>query len=185
MLLSKENVLDKGFVAPLEFCGGGKILQDLQDSYFRTKTNMKLLKIASATLIIKCPLFVQVNLQQYGLDVIATPSDCIEAYIPDISMVEGETIEDRQRIVQYMQATTEALLLNQKGMTMDGGDSFTSQLLMPITVYSEIIVHGSLSQWVNYLNQKKLPKEIKAYQVQISSTLESEWKNIEKIKKML
>ncbi len=185
MLLNKTPILDLGFVAPLEFSGGGRLLQDLQDSYFKTKTNIKLLKIASATLIIKCPLFVQLNLQQNGLDIVATPSDNIEAYIPDVSMIDGDSLENKQEISKYIKMTTEALLLNQKAMTMDGSSNFTAQLLTPISVYNEIIITGQLEKWVNYLNQKNLPKEIQIYQNAISKLLESEWKNIEKIKKIL
>lgn len=185
MLLNKENVLDKGFVAPLEFSGGGRILQDLQDEYFKTKTNIKLLKLASATLIIKCPLFVQLNLQQCGLDVITTPSNTVEAYIPDVSMIDGDSLEDRQRMASYIKATTEALILNSQGMPMDGGSNFTAQLLMPITVYNEIIVNGKLEQWIKYLNQKNLPREMELYRSQISGSLESEWKNIDALRKIL
>lgn len=185
MLLNKENVLDKGFVAPLEFSGGGRLLQDLQDEYFKTKTNTKLLKVASATLIIKCPLFVQLNLSQFGFDIIATPSDSIEAYIPDVSIVEGDSLEDKQEISKYIKATTEALLLNQKAMVMDGSSDFTAQLLTPISVYNEIIVCGKLENWIRYLKQKSLPKEMELYRSQVESTLESEWKNMKNLKKML
>ena len=185
MLLNKENILDKGFVAPLQFNGGSRLLQELQDHYFRTKTNIKLLNLASATLIIKCPLFVQLNLSQYGLDIISTPSDDVEAYIPDVSMIEGDSLEDRQRIAQYIKTTTEALLLNQQGMPMDGGSDFTSQLLSPITVYNEIIVHGNLKKWLMFLKQKKLPKELELYRCQVEILLETEWKNIVSLKKLL
>jgi len=184
MLLNKTPVLDLGFVAPLEFSGGGRLLQDLQNSYFKTKTNIKLLKVANATLIIKCPLFVQLNIVQYGLDVVSTPSDNIEAYIPDVSMVEGDSLKDREEISKYIKMTTEALLLNQKAMTMDGSSNFTAQLLTPVSVYNEIIVTGRLEKWVNYLNQKNLPKEINLYQKAISGILESEWRNMENLKKM-
>src|SRR5690606_10540428 len=102
MLLNKNTVLDKGFVAPLSFNGGGKLLQDLQDHYFKANVNLKLLNIASATLVIKCPLFVQLNLSQYGLDIISTPSDGVEAYTPDLSMVSGDSVEDKERIVEYI-----------------------------------------------------------------------------------
>lgn len=185
MLLNKENVLDKGFVAPLEFSGGGRILQELQDSYFKTKTNLKLLKIASAVLIVKCPIFVQLNMMQYGLDVIVTPSDNVEAYIPDLSMVEGNSLEDKKRLVHYIQATTEALILNQKGIPMDGGSEFTAQLTTPISVYNEIIVSGSLRQWVEYVSQKKLPKEMELYRQKVLELLRTEWKNIENLTKIL
>lgn len=164
MLLNKENVLDKGWVAPLQFIGGGRLLQELQDHYFKTKTNIRLLTLSSATLVIKAPLFVQLNLQQYGLDIISTPSDSVEAYIPDISMIEGDSLQDRQHMAQYIKTTTEALLLNQAGIPMDGGSAFTAQLLTPISVYNEIIVSGRLELWINYLNQKNLPTEMQLYQ---------------------
>ncbi len=181
MLLNKENVLDKGFVAPLQFNGGGKLLQELQDHYFKTKTNIRLLSLSTATLVIKCPVFVQLNLCKYGLNFISTPSDEVEAYIPDISMIEGNSLEDRQEIAKYIQVTTEALLLNQKGIPMDGGNHFTAQLLSPITVYNEIIVNGNLVEWIKFLKQKNLPKEMKLYQNAIKELLETEWKNLEKL----
>ena len=184
MLLNKENILDKGFVAPLQFSGGGRLLQELQDNYFKTKNNIKLLSLSSATLVIKCPLFVQLNLSQYGLDIISTPSDSVEAYIPDVSMIEGDSLEDRQRLAQYIQATTEALLLNQVGMPMDGGSDFTAQLLTPISVYNEIIVHGNLQNWLAFLKQKRLPKEMELYRHSINELIKSEWKNLESLKKM-
>lgn len=184
MLLNKNAVLDKGFVAPLSFNGGGRLLQELQDHYFKANVNLKLLNIASATLVIKCPLFVQLNLSQYGLDIISTPSDGVEAYTPDLSMIDGDSLEDRERIVDYIKKTTDALLINKEGMTMDGADKFTAQLLMPITVYNELIVHGSLANWLVYLKQNKLPKELEAYRCQILEVLKTEWKNVESLLKM-
>ena len=182
MLLNKILVLDKGFIAPLQFNGGGRLLQELQDNYFKTRANVRLLNITSATLVIKCPLFVQLSLSQCGLDIILTPSNDVEAYIPDVSMVDGETLEDRENIAKYIKVTTEALLLNQKGMPMDGSSDFTSQLLTPITVYNEIIVHGNLKKWLFFLKQKNLPKEIELYRAHINALLETEWKNIEALK---
>lgn len=181
MLLNKISVLDKGFVAPLVMSGDGRLLQDLQDKYFRTKTNIKLLEICNACLIIKCPLFVQLNLSQYGLNIITTPSDDVEAYIPDISMIEGESLEDRQEIARYIEITTEALLLNHKGMAMDGSSRFTAQLLTPITVYNEIIVSGKLQQWLNFLKQKNLPKELEIYRSSIEGIISTSWKNIDQL----
>jgi hypothetical protein len=179
MLLNKLNVLDKGFVAPLSFSGNGKILQDLQDHYFKTRTNLKLLELSSASLVIKCPLFVQLNLSQYGLNIITTPSDNVEAYIPDISLIEGESTEDREEIRHYIDMTTQALLLNQKGIAMDGASRFTAQLLTPITVYNELIVSGKLNNWLAFLKQSRLPKELEIYRKSIQDILSSEWRNIE------
>jgi hypothetical protein len=179
MLLNKINVLDKGFVAPLSFSGNGKILQDIQDHYFKTKTNLKLLEISSATLIIKCPLFVQLNLSQYSLNIITTPSDNVEAYIPDVSSIDGESLEDKTEIANYIKITTEALLLNHKGIVMDGGSRFTAQLLTPITVYNELIVNGKLTNWLAFIKQKKLPKELEVFRAAVESILSSEWRNLD------
>jgi len=184
MLLNENKVLDKGWVAPLCFNGNGRLLQDLQNHYFKANVNIKLLNISSATLVVKCPLFVQLNLSQYGFDIISTPSDGVEAYTPDLSMVDGETVEDREKVVDYIKKTTEALMLNKKGMEMDGTDKFTAQLLMPITVYNQVIVHGSLADWLVYLKQSKLPKELEAYRCQIQEVLKIEWKNVDALLKM-
>lgn len=185
MLLNKINVLDKGFVALIASSGNARLLQDLQDHYFKTKVNLRLLDICNATMIIKCPLFVQLNLSQFGFNIVSTPSDEIEAYIPDVSNVSGDTLEDRQRITTYIESTTEALLLNHKGLVMDGADTITAQILTPISVYNELIVSGSLKQWVNFLNQKSLPTALESYSTVIASLLLSEWKNLEKLKKMI
>lgn len=185
MLLNKMSVLDKGFAALLTSNVPGKMLQDIQDEYFKTKINLRLLDLCSATLVIKCPLFVQLNMSQFGFSIISTPSDSVEAYIPDLGEIEGNSLTDRQHMAQYISATTEALLLNQKGMKMDGGDEFTGQILTPISVYNELIVQGNLRQWINYLKQNNLPKSLGSYQRTIESILLVEWKNLEKLKTIL
>jgi hypothetical protein len=185
MLLNKIKVLDKGFVGLISSNITGKQLQDIQDTYFRTKVNMKLLNLCSATIAIKCPLFVQLNLSQYGFDIISTPSDDVEAFIPDLTMIEGDSLEDRQNLHSYVKATTEALILNQKGMPMDGADEFTAQMLTPVSTYNEIIVHGELRKWVNFLNQKNLPSSMENYRKALLELLSVEWKNIEGLMKIL
>lgn len=185
MLLNKLNIGDKGFVALLETSGNGRTLQDIQDEYFKTKYSLRLLELSTATLIIKCPLFVQLNLSQSGLTIISTPTQEVEAYVPDLSEITGNSIEDRQEMENYIKITTEALLLNQKGLPMDGADAFTAQLLTPISVYSEIIVSGNIRQWIQFLNQRNLPKQVSTFQVQVLNLIKSEWKNIEELKKVL
>lgn len=185
MLLNKLHVLDKGFVAKVQTNGEGILLQDLQDEYFKTQTNKKLLSLSSATLVVKCPLFVQLNLSQYGFTIISTPSENIEAYIPDSSSVESNTLEDRQRIIDYIQMTTEALILNQKGLLMDGAGKLTSQILTPISVYNELIVHGSLKQWLEYLKQNDLPKQMESYRLTVEDLLLADWKNLQRLKSLI
>lgn len=185
MLLNKLNIGDKGFVALLEVSGSGRMLQDIQDEYFKTKYSLRLLELSTATLVIKCPLFVQLNLSQSGLNIISTPTQEVEAYIPDLSEIAGNSIEDRQEMENYIKITTEALLLNQKGLPMDGADAFTAQLLTPISVYSEIIVTGNIRQWIQLLNQKNLPLQVERYRLMVESILLNEWKNLTELKKIL
>ena len=184
MLLNKVNVLDKGFISLVTASGNGRLLQDIQDEYFKTKVNLNLLKMASATFIIKCPIFVQLNLHKYNLDIIITPCDDVEAYIPTVDLIDGDSLEDREGVQRYIQQTTEALLLNQQAIPLDGGSNFTSQLLIPISVYNKIIVHGNLKQWLDFIKQKNLPKEMEIYRSQIEGLLEIEWKNIKQLMKM-
>jgi len=184
MLLNQLNVDDKGFVAMIDSYGGSKVLQNIQDTYFSSKINMKLLDFSGAILMIKCPLFVQLNICQFGFNMMPLPSKEVEVYIPDISQISGQTLEDREEIFSYIQATSEALILNQKGLSMDGADAVTSQLLMPISTYNEIIVSGSLKQWFNYLNQTELPNQINNYQKQIENCMSVVWKNISTLRKM-
>lgn len=185
MLLNKLNVSGNGFVALLESSGNGRLLQELQDEYFKTKVNMKLLELSSATLVIKCPLFVQMNLSQHGLRIISTPTKEVEAYVPDLSEIKGNSVEDKQAIHEYLKITTEALLLNQQGLPMDGADNFTAQILTPISVYSEIIVSGNIRQWVSFVSQKNLPAQVENYRNEVNNILVNEWKNLESLKKVL
>lgn len=185
MLLNKLNVSGNGFVALLESSGNGRLLQSIQDEYFSTKVNLRLLELSTATLVIKCPLFVQLNLSQCGLDIISTPTKEIEAYVPDLSEITANDLEDRNAIAEYLKITTEALLLNQKGLPMDGADNFVSQILTPISVYSEIIVTGNIRKWINFTKQRKLPLQVEAYRLQVEAILINEWKNITALEKML
>jgi hypothetical protein len=75
--------------------------------------------------------------------------------------------------------TTEALLLNHKGITMDGGSRFTAQLLTPITVYNELVVAGKLANWLSFIKQKQLPKELEVYRKAVEEVLRVEWKNLD------
>lgn len=185
MLLNKLNVSSNGFVALLETSGNGRLLQSLQDEFFKTKTNMKLLELSSATLVVKCPLFVQMNLSQHGLRIIPIPSKELEAYVPDLSEIKANSVEDKEAIHEYLKITTEALLLNQQGLPMDGADNFTAQILTPISVYSEIIVSGNIRQWVSFTSQGSLPSQVENYRSEINNILVNEWKNLETLKNLL
>ena len=177
MLLAKQEVLDKGFVAPMSFSNTGKELQDIQHTYFKTKTNMRLMDIATATLMIKCPLFVQLNLAHY-LKLINVTEDKIEAYKPDVSEINTGSMSEDMRVTAYLNSTTESLIFNSLSLPEDGCDPFLAQILMPVSVYNKLIVHGALSDWVKFIKQKDLPKPILAYQSTIYDVLLAQWTNL-------
>ena len=98
-------------------------------------------------------------------------------------MIDGSSVEDRQEIARYIEMTTEALLLNHKGIPMDGGSKFTAQLLTPITVYNELIVSGKLDSWLKFISQKKLPKELELYRAAVQGVLSASWRNLDQLTK--
>ena len=105
--------------------------------------------------------------------------------VDGLTMIKGDSLEDRQRIQEYISATTEALILNQRGMPMDGADELTSQMLTPINTYNEIIVHGNLRNWVDFLNQKKLPDAMEKYRSTVFEVLKADWGNLHKLMEVL
>lgn len=176
MLLNIENVLDKGEVAIISYSNDGKILQDIQNTYFKTEFKKELMSMATATMMIKCPLFVQLNLSKFNFDVITVPSDDIETYIPNVSEIKVNNIEDRRRIYKYIEQTNKALIMNAKGLPMDGVDPFIAQTTMPVSVYNKLIVHGNLNAWMSFLRQSGLPSPIASYRNKIREILSAYWK---------
>lgn len=142
--------------------------------------------MANATFIIKMPLFVQINISQHDLRIIPTNRlTKIEAYTPDVAEIKCPQVQDSQRIRDYLEQTTEAVILNSKALPMDGCDEFIAQTQMPISIYNEIIVHGSLYQWLTFLKQTKLPDAVEAYRATIESIMKADWKNIDQLKSMV
>ena len=184
MLLNEIPCLDKGHVALMSSSNGGAKLKDLADALFVTLPHASFGDIANATLIIKCPLFLQLKLSQYGFTIIQAPhKGAVEAFIPDMTDVQAASAEDGTAISDDINRTTEALLINPKSYQEDGCDEFTSQVITPINVYTTLVVHGTLNQWLIYLNTKtKLPKAIKSYNDAIREVLLAEWKNLNAFK---
>lgn len=184
MLLNKQRVLDRGEIALISHSNDGKMLQDIQNTYFKTSFKKELIKIANATFIIKCPLFVQLNLSKFDFSIISTQSDDIEAYIPNIAEIKAKNLEDKKRIYRYFDQTVAALILNAKGLPMDDCDPFLAQTIMPVSVYNKLIVHGSLDAWLDFLKQSSLPNPIEVYRVKIREILSAHWLNLGALAKM-
>lgn len=184
--INSQLVLDHGYIACLSTSNDGQALSNIQTTYLSGSVNLKLLDIANATFLIKMPLFVQLNLSQYDLKIIPTNRLTeIEAYIPNIAEIKCTSPTEGQQIQEYLKQTSDALLLNNKGLTMDGCDPFIAQTQMPISVYNEAIVYGSLNAWLQFLKQDKLPAPVEAYRYQIEQIMLVDWKNLAKLKALV
>jgi hypothetical protein len=183
MLLNKILVLDKGYVALISSANTTKTILDIKDEFFKVETlsdddTQAIGDIATMTLAVKCPLFVQLNLSKFGLKVINTKLDSVEAYIPNETEIHASDLETNRVIAQDIHRTTEALLINPLAYQRDGCDKFMSQIMSPVSVYNTLIVHGTLNQWMAFGKQEGLPKPIEAYRDSISDILVAEWKFI-------
>jgi len=179
MLLNELKVLDKGHVALLSSSNSGARLKELSDQLFGSLPHYSFLEIANATLVVKCPLFVYMKLAQYGFTIIQAPhKGDVEAFMPDMTDVAAPVREDSETIADDIGRTTEALLINPKSYQADGCDEFVSQVITPINVYTTIVVHGTLSQWIHYINSaEKVPAPVSKYNDAIKELITNEWKN--------
>ena len=181
MLLNKIPVLDKGYVALVTSCVSSEMMVDIKDEFFKVsqlgaeETNM-LGQMASMTLAIKCPLFVQLNLYKFGFRILTTKMDSVEAYVPNETEVKSSDLQVNRDISKTIYRTTEALLINPLAMQKDGCNKFISQVTTPISVYNTLIVHGTLNQWTVFGKQKGLPGPMEAYRDVISDILVATWK---------
>jgi len=179
MLLNKIPVLDKGYVAHISTHNGGDVLYNISFDILKTDLNSSLYNIASLTVMIKCPLFVQLNISKFGLSIVDVPVDLIEAYTPDLTDVGGTDHEVAKEIAEDIHRTQEALLINPLAYQKDGCNRFISQVISPISVYNEIIVSGSLSSWLKFARQKNLPKPVQAYCNSVKDIISNEWKRLD------
>jgi hypothetical protein len=183
--LNKISVLDKGFVSLICSANPDKTLQPLQKEYFNDKINKAFLNIASATLHIKCPLFMQLQLSQYDLDLMQLPTKNtkLDFYIPDVSEINTGDLEVDMEISEYVDVTSEALEMTSKGFAKDGCDKHMAQILIPVNTYTELIVHGSLKSWIEFVKRTNAKHAVESYRKTIDDILKAEWKDLDIYKK--
>jgi hypothetical protein len=177
MLLNKVPCLDRGYVALLEAsCSTSKLL-DISKEFFKKEETKFLRELGSLTLAIKCPLFVQLHLSTYNLNIITAPAfDEIEAYIPNVGEIGSASPADGRVIMDNMKATTDALLINPAAYQQDGCDRFISQVMTPISTYTTLIVQGPFEEWKKFCEQQRLPGPIKDYVKAITQIANVEWR---------
>jgi hypothetical protein len=175
MLLSKIPVLDKGFVALIDSCNNSEKLRALNQEFFGGKASLE--ELGSMTVVIKCPLFVQLTLSKFNFKVInATVNSEPESYLPNAGEIGSRDRSTNEVISDDIARTTAALLINPKSYQADGCDRFLSQVITPINIYTTLIVSGQYDEWNKYISQKNTPGPIKSYIEAMRQILEVEWK---------
>ena len=181
--MNKIKILDKGHIELFSTSMSNDQLRELMRFYSASKPDkidQAILAVPQLHLKVRCPLFVQLTFGHYQLTTtnkklgLSAP----EAYIPDINDIGALDLEASTAIQSDIAQTTGALLINPKAYQTERCDKFISQLITPISVYNEVIVSGSLKEWINYILQKNLPGPIEAYRVAIEAVLLSEWSDL-------
>lgn len=176
LLLNYIPVLDKGFVARFDSSGDSSKLNQIAESYYKQLDGRFLTEISSLTLLVKCPLFVQLNMSTFGFKIKTLPADKLEVYLPNVGEIGSKSHNSNRDIAEDMVRTSAALLMNQNAYKVDGCDPFVSQLLTPISTYTHILVFGLYNQWAAYVQQNAAPAAISAYISAVDQIMKAEWK---------
>lgn len=178
MLLNKIPCLDKGYVALISSMNDSKRLKEMGLEFFGTEAiSQKTLSLGQATMVFKCPIFVQVFLSQFAFTIVSTKnSEELEAYCPSPGEIGCKEHETNRLISDDIERTSAALLINPKAYQADGCDRFISQLIMPVSTYTTILVSGSHEQWVKFCKQGQLPAPIESYRLAVTQIMNAEWK---------
>jgi hypothetical protein len=179
MLLNKLPVLDKGYVALVSSSNNGETLKNIKGLV--DLPLHELVEISSLTLAIKAPLFVQLYLSKFQFKIWNILQEKPEAFTPDVTDINCPDHAVGTMIANDMAVTTAALLINPKAYQKDGCDYFISQVITPISVYNELVVHGTLKQWLEFTqSMADVPKPIQGYILAVSDIIRNEWKHGEK-----
>ena len=178
LLLNKIPVLDKGFIARLDSSLDSTKLNEIAVEYFKRLDGKFLADTSTLTMLIKCPLFVQLNLSTFNFKITSLPHPAgtdLEVYLPNVGEIGAAQLDICQDIASDMAHTCEALMMNQKAYQTDGCDKFLSQILMPINTYTTLIVHGQYNDWSKWISQSA-PSCISAYLIAAQQIIKAEWR---------
>lgn len=176
MLLNKIPALDKGYVALIDSCNTTAKLREMGQEFFGGEYPVSLEELGSMTVVMKCPLFVQLSLSKYNFKVINADSGPIEAYIPNAGEIRANDVVTSEAIADDFLRTTDALLINPKSYQADGCEKYISQIITPINIYTTLVVQGTYSEWCKYAYNDRFPGPIRAYTSVIQQIIEAEWK---------
>lgn len=178
ILLNRVPVLDKGFVATYDSSCNSNKLNELAVEFYKRLDGKFLAENSTLTVMMKCPLFIQLNLSQFNLRVTNLPnvgSDELDTYCPNPGEIGAGDFRVCQDISDDMKRTSIALLMNHKAYQVDGCNRFISQILTPINTYTTILVHGMYNDWNRFVSQNNAPAPIAAYTLAVDQLLKAEW----------
>lgn len=178
MLVNKIPCLDKGWVATYDTSCNSVKLNELAVEYFKKLDGSFLKENSSLAVIMKCPLFIQLNLSQFNLRITNLPnigSDELDYYSPNVGEIGSKDLSSCQAIADDMRRTSDALLMNHKAYQADGCHRFMSQILTPINTYTTILVNGMYNDWRKFASQNGAPAPIAAYMLAVDQLLKAEW----------
>lgn len=175
MLLNKLPCLDKGYVALISSSNDAKSFRDVLP-YISQQSLSRELDVCTMTILVRCPLFVQLHLSHYNLTILSTTlEENVIGYIPNEAEIKADDLQTSISISDDIKRTTDALIINPKAYQSDGCDRFISQVITPINIYTTILIHGSRRTWVEFINQNKLPYPIESYRSLIEQIHDAEW----------
>jgi hypothetical protein len=175
MLLNKIPVLDLGYVALLDASNNTKKLRDIGLEFYGGDYPASLEKIGTLTLAFKCPIFIQLALSKHQLIIVTANQSGLEAYKPRINEIGCKDLQLSRDIAEDISRTTDALLINPKAYRSDGANTFISQVITPISIYTTLIVHGSYKEWCDFAYSKSITP-ISEYCEAVKQIIEAEWK---------
>lgn len=178
MLVNKIPCLDKGWVAAYDTLGSSEKLNAVAVEYFKKLDGSFLKENSSLSVLMKCPLFVQLNLSQFNLRITTLPnvgSEELESYYPNVGEIGGKDLSANTDMAEDMKRTSIALLMNHKAYQADGCNRFMSQILTPINTYTTLLVNGMYNDWRRFASQSRAPAPIATYMLAVDQLLKAEW----------
>jgi hypothetical protein len=98
-----------------------------------------------------------------------------EAYLPTNADIGAREVETNRSIAEHIEQTIAALLISMKAYQQDGCDPYIAHIVAPLSTYNELLVHGSLQQWISFAMMPNLPDTVQQYQSVIRDHLIADW----------
>jgi hypothetical protein len=146
--------------------------------HYRSKICKQNLDLFKITIEMKCPIMVRLNLgrlQFYS----SYYNNYEECHVPQISAIHGKDLETNKEMQEHMAFTIESLQMSRNAYELDGCNTFTSKLIMPLSTYTLGVVTGNLFEWLDFCYNKGAPHLIAQYQQTCLKIIKAELPNLD------